>query len=174
VKKVVSEGQDFIIDKLTNSIELVATGESFKTDVTRVFWQDKKQIVSKDWQFKWHNEIKQGDREIYKLTTVNDPSIIQGLLSITEKSDHIFMNLIENAKFNKGRNKIFSGVAANLVAYSCKCSFERGYEGFLAFDAKTVLIKHYEETLKAQHFGGRRMIIYPPAAARLITQYFNK
>jgi len=139
-----------------------------------MFWKDKKQIINKEWQFKWHEEIKQDDREVYKLTTTNNPAVIHGLLSITEKSDHMFMNLIENAKFNKGRNKVFNGVAANLVAYSCKCSFERGHDGFLAFDAKTVLIKHYEETLKAQHFGGRRMIIYPQAAARLVAQYFNK
>jgi hypothetical protein len=174
VKKGRTNELDFIVDKLTNSIELVATAESFDTVVTRIFWKDKKQIISKEWQFKWHEELKQSDREVYKLTTINNPVIIHGLLSITEKSDHIFMNLIENAKFNKGRNKVFNGVAANLVAYSCKCSFERGHDGFLAFDAKTVLIKHYEETLKAQHFGGRRMIIYPSAAARLIAQYFNK
>ena len=68
---------------------------------------------------------------------------------------------------------MFNGVAANLVAFSCKCSFDRGYEGFVAFDVKTVLIKHYEETLKAEHFGGRRMIIYPPAAAKLVNQYFK-
>ena len=60
------------------------------------------------------------------MTTSDDPTLIHGVLSVTEKNDHMFMNLIENAKFNKGRNKIFNGVAANLVAYSCKCSFERG------------------------------------------------
>lgn len=165
---------DFTIDKLTNSIELIATSESFDTVVSRILWKDRRQIAGKEWQFKWLDELKHEDREVYKLTTINNPAVIHGLLSITEKNDHIFMDLIENAKFNKGRNKIFSGVAANLVAYACKCSFERGHDGFVAFDAKTVLIKHYEETLKAQHFGGRRMIIYPPAAFRLVTQYFNK
>lgn len=174
MKKAKKIGLDFIIDKLTNSIELVATGESFDTVVTRLFWKDRSQIINKEWQFKWHLELKEEDREVYKLTTINNPTVIHGLLSISEKSDHMFMNLIENAKFNKGRNKVFNGVAANLVAYSCKCSFERGHEGFLAFDAKTVLIKHYEETLKAQHFSGRRMIIYPPAASRLVDQYYNK
>lgn len=169
-----TEELDFIIDKLTNSIELVTTGKSFDTIVTRLSWEDRKQVKNKEWQFKWHEELKQKDNEVYKLTTVDNPAVIHGLLSITEKSDHMFMNLIENAKFNKGRNKIFEGVAANLVAYSCKCSFERGLDGFLAFDAKTVLIKHYEETLKAQHFGGRRMIIYPQAALKLVNQYFKK
>jgi hypothetical protein len=161
VRKTKERGLDFVIDKLTNSIELVATRESFETVVTRVFWKDRKSVVGKEWQFKWIDELKEEDREIYKLTTINNPTVIHGLLSLTEKEDHIFLNLIENAGFNKGKGKVFNGVAANLVAYACKCSFERRHEGFVAFDAKTVLIKHYEETLKAQHFGGRRMIIYP-------------
>lgn len=81
-------GLDFIIDKLTNSIELVATGESFDTVVTRLFWKDRIQIL-KEWQFKWHLELKEEDREVYKLTTINNPRVIHGLLSISEKSDHI-------------------------------------------------------------------------------------
>jgi hypothetical protein len=173
VEKKKREGLDFIVDKLTNSIELVATGESFGTIVTRIFWPERMQIKNKEWQFKWHEELKQHDHEVYKLTTSDNSTVIHGLMSITEKGDHIFMDLIENAKFNKGRNKVFNGAAANLVAFSCKCFFERGHEGFVAFDAKTVLIKHYEETLKAEHFGGRRMIIYPPAAAKLVNQYFK-
>jgi hypothetical protein len=174
VRKTKESGLDFIVDKLTNSIELVAPGVSFETVVTRVLWKDRKSVTGKEWQFNWLDELKEEDRQIYKLTTVNDPAVIHGLLSLTEKEDHIFLNLIENAGFNKGKGKVFNGVAANLVAYSCKCSFDRGHEGFVAFDAKTVLIKHYQETLKAQHFGGRRMIIYPSAALKLVVQYFKK
>lgn len=174
MKKFIETGLDFIIDKLTNSIELVATGESFDTVITQLSWKDKVQIINKNWRFKWHHELKQADPIVYKLTTLNNPSVIHGLLSVSDEKDHLFMNLIENASFNKGKYKVYNGVAANLVAFACKCSFDRGYEGFLAFDAKTILIKHYEETLKAKHFGGRRMIIYPPAALRLVHQYFNK
>jgi hypothetical protein len=51
------------------------------------------------------------------------------------------MHLIESAKFNKGKNKIYIGVPGNLVAFACKLSFDKGYDGYLAFDAKTVLVK---------------------------------
>jgi hypothetical protein len=112
-------------------------------------------------------------KQVFKLTTQNNPMIIQGLLSIEDKSDHIFMHLIESAKFNKGRNKTYFGVPGNLVAYACKVSMERGYDGFLAFDAKTVLIKHYQESLHATHFLGTRMFIEPVAANRLISSYFK-
>ena len=136
MKRQRNSGLDFLVDKLTNSIELVATRESFDTVVSRVLWKDRKQVASKEWQFKWLEELKQEDREVYKLTTINNPEVVHGLLSFSEKSDHVFMNLIESAKFNKGRSKVYNGVPANLVAYSCKCSFDRGHEGFVAFDAK--------------------------------------
>ena len=87
--------------------------------------------------------------------------------------DHIYMALIESAKFNKGRNKLYAGIPGNLVAFACKLAFERGYEGYLAFDAKTILIKHYEETLYATHFKGTKMFIETVAANRLIKQYFK-
>ena len=83
------------------------------------------------------------------------------------------MHLIESAKFNKGKNKVYLGVPANLVAFACKVSVDKGYVGFLAFDAKTALIKHYEQSLHATHFRGLRMFIETSAALRLISQYFK-
>ena len=83
------------------------------------------------------------------------------------------MHLIESAKFNKGKNKVYIGVPGNLVAYACKLSVDKGYEGFLAFDAKSILIKHYEQSLHATHFRGPRMFIESSAALRLISQYFK-
>jgi len=99
----------FIIDKLTNSIENSLTNEVFDTEVVRVLIKDLKQIKKGDWQFDWHKEVKDSTKEVYKLTTVNNPNIIQGLISIEDKQDHIFMHLIESAKFNKQRNKIYRG-----------------------------------------------------------------
>lgn len=167
------KGLYFHIDKLTNSIENTTTGEVFDTEIVRISASDKKQIRKTDWQFNWHLELNDSQKEVFKLTTQNNPLIIQGLLSIEDKNDHIFMHLIESAKFNKGKEKTYYGVPGNLIAYACKLSMERGYEGFLAFDAKTVLIKHYQETLHATHFRGKRMFIETKAAIRLITNYFK-
>jgi len=173
VKKRQNSGLDFIIDKLTNSLENTLTGEVFDTEIVRLTNADATQIKKAEWQFDWHKELKDKTKEIYKLTTVNNPTIIQGLISIEDKQDHIFMHLIESAKFNKGKNKAYSGVPGNLVAYACKVSVDKGYEGFLAFDAKSALIKHYEQTLHATHFRGLRMYIQTSAALRLISQYFK-
>ena len=165
---------DIEIDKLTNSIENAISGDLFDTEVFQLFSKDAKQISRADWQFNWLEQLKYSDREIYKLAIKDNTKIIQGLISLSNQNDHIYMHLIESAKFNKGKQKLYTGVPGNLVAYACKLSFEKGYEGYLAFDAKTVLIKHYQETLFATHFKGTKMMIETPAANRLINQYFKK
>ncbi len=118
-------------------------------------------------------EIKDKTKDVYNLTTINNSSIIQGLISIEDMKNHIFIHLVENSKFNKGKNKVYQGVPGNLIAYACKITVDKGYQGYLAFDAKTALIKHYHETLHATHFRGLRMYIETKAATRLISQYFK-
>jgi hypothetical protein len=167
-------GLEFLIDKLTNSIENTLTGEVFDTEIVLLTIDNKKQIKKSDWQFDWLKELLDPTKEVFKLTTINNPTIIQGLLSLEDKNDHIFMHLIESAKFNKGKDKVYFGVPGNLVAFACKVSLDKGYDGFLAFDAKTALIRHYQETLHATHFRGKRMYIETTAALKLISKYFNK
>jgi hypothetical protein len=133
-----------------------------------------KQTTKKNgWQFNWKQELANNDKEVYKLTIVNNADIIQGLISFTIKPDHIYMDLIESAPFNLGRNKIYEGVAGNLVAFACKVAFQRGFDGFISFTAKTKLIEHYEKTLGAYHFGNHLMIIETNAASILVDKYFK-
>ena len=44
----------------------------------------------------------QSNKTIYKLVIVDNTQIIQGLISLQDRSDHVFMSLIESNKFNKG------------------------------------------------------------------------
>lgn len=164
---------DLEIDKLTNAIENSRTGETFDTEIVRLKAKDVKLISKKDWLFDWQAEIKDKTKEVYKLSTVNNPLIIQGLISIEEKQDHIFMHLVESAFFNRNKDKTYLGVPGNLVAFACKVSNERGHEGFVAFDSKTVLINHYQETLGAIQLRGQRMYLDDIAAQKLIHQYFK-
>lgn len=134
MKKIEKIGLDFEVDKLTNSIENVVTGDSFPTDITLITAADLKTVTKKNgWQFDWKLEFKQPERDVYKLTIVNNQSIIQGLISLEIKSDHVYMHLVENAPFNKGKTKIYAGVPGNLVAFACKLSFQRGHEGNVSF-----------------------------------------
>jgi len=165
---------DVEIDKLTNSIENFITGDSFQTDVSLIDKADLKLITKKNgWLFNWESEFKQPDRDVYKLTINGNPSVIQGLISITEREDHVYIHLIESAPFNLGRNKVYLGVPGNLVAFVCRVSFHRGFDGYVSFTAKTKLIEHYEKTLGATSVGGRLMVINTDAALRLIDKYFK-
>jgi hypothetical protein len=166
-------GLDFVVDKLTNSIENVVTGDSFATDVIRISSYDLKTISTKNgWLFKWKEEIKHPEREVYKLTIVNNQTVIQGLISLEVMPDHVFMHLVESAPFNRGKGKTYAGVPGNLVAFACQLSFQRGHDGNLSFISKTRLIDHYAQTLGAIHIGRQRMIILPATALKLIQHYF--
>jgi hypothetical protein len=174
VKKRKIPGLDFIIDKLTNSIENVVTGDSFPTEITLVSTADLKKVTKKNgWVFNWRQELSNPKHEVYKLTIQNNPGVIQGLISLEMKTDHVYMHLVESAGFNKGRGKMYAGVPGNLVAFACRLSFQRGFEGNVSFISKTLLIEHYRKTLEAIHVGGRIMIIESKAALNLINKYFK-
>lgn len=163
----------FEVDKLTNSIENVISGESFDTEVIQISWNDRKLIKKTEWAFDWHKELKTPTNFVYKLTTLENPKIIHGLIALTDKGDHIFMDLIENAIFNKGKAKLYQGVAGNLIAFACKCAFEAGYDGVVAFTAKTSLIDHYEKSLGAKRFSGNNMFIDTKESLMLVKRYFK-
>lgn len=68
MKKKQNIGLDFIIDKLTNSIENTLTSEVFDTEIVRLTNSAAKQINKRDWQFNWLKELKDKTKEVYKLT----------------------------------------------------------------------------------------------------------
>lgn len=164
---------NFEIDKLTNSIENVVTGDSFQTDVSIIDDKDRKSIIKKNgWVFDWKKEALLPDRDVYKLTIVNNPHIIQGLISLSILDGYVVMHLLESAPFNKGKQKVYAGVSGNLVAFACKVSFQRKCDGYVFFIAKTKLIDHYINIVNATHIGGQRMIINTEAALKLINKYY--
>jgi hypothetical protein len=165
---------NFVVDKLTNSIQNTVSGDSFITEVSSFTIKDSKQTIKKNgWNFNWKSELENESNEVYKLTIIGNSEIIQGVLSIRKDQGHIFMNLLESAPFNIGKSKLYEGVAGNLVAFACKLSFQFGFDGFVSFTAKTKLINHYEETLGAYHFGGHKMIIPTNSAKFLVEKYFK-
>jgi len=164
------KGIDIEIDKLTNSIENVITGEVFETEFNEV---SKKEIKKKDWLFDWHKELRESERKVYKMTTVENKDIIQGLISLRVREGFIFVDLVENAKFNRGKEKIYLGVGGNLFAFACKMSKDVGFGGFVGFEAKTALMFYYHRTLGAQKGLGQRMFIDEVASEKLINQYFK-
>jgi len=164
---------DFEIDKLTHSLEDTSTGCILLTEVLPLEKADLKVISKKlGWKFDWKAEFTVRENEVFKLVLQEEPKIIQGIVSLTKDIDHIFMNLIETAPHNYGTSKKYYGVMGNLVAFVCKLSFVSGFEGCIAFIAKTKLIPHYKKELGAELLWGQRMSIETDAAINLIEKYY--
>jgi hypothetical protein len=164
---------DIEIDKLTNSVLDTISGESLSTNVLPITKSDLKIITKKNgWLFSWSSESKFENREIFKLVIRNNPTVIQGLMSISDYEDHYYLHLVESSPSNLGREKRYEGVPGNLFAFACKTSWDKGYEGFVSFTSKTKLIEHYEKSLGATHVGGHKMIIFPHEALKLIQKYY--
>jgi hypothetical protein len=165
---------DFLVDKLTRSVEHSVSGESYETLVLPVAQSDRRLLFkNKGWLFDWKKEMKRKERTVYKLVLQAEPALIMGLVSLEKREGHIFMHLLESAAINRGPDKIFLGVAGNLVAYACKESMVLKMEGYVAFYAKNSLLLHYEKTLGASRKGTQLMVIEPPAAIRLVNHYFK-
>lgn len=166
------KGISILIDKLTNSIENSISGDIFKTEILTLQKSDLKNIINQDWAFNWKQEWEDTQKQVFKLVIKGSSKIIQGLISIEDKKDHIFMHLIESAKLNRGNKKIYIGVPGNLVAFACKIAFEKGYEGFVSFESKTRLINHYKKSLGAFVISGKLMAIETYASLKLVEKYF--
>ena len=70
---------EFEVDKLTNSIENSISGEVFDTLISHLATRESSQVKKDDWDFDWKREIKNPERQVFKLTTVENDHIIHGL-----------------------------------------------------------------------------------------------
>lgn len=162
---------DALIDKLTESIEEVATSRSFKTLVSRAS-TDELSLPTVAWTFDWIAESSLA--EVYKLSVPQLGQQIHGLMSLKRDVGFVHVNLLESHPENVGRLKKYVGVPGNLVAFACQLAFELGHDGFVSFDAKTQLIEHYRQTLGAQQVGrSQRMYLNSLASQKLIALYFG-
>lgn len=170
-------GKHFTIDQITNSIEGRTSHQSFETDIIPVTHDEIKGVLKKDgWFFNWKKEFRENSGHgVYKLVIRGD-NIIQGLISIEPIVDQLYieMHLIETAPHNYGSTKQYLGVVANMVAYACKLSFDLGYDGFVAFTAKSDLVDHYIESLGAEViYSNDRMAITTDSAKNLVNSYYK-
>ena len=70
---------------------------------------------------------------------------------------------------SKKRNKILG-----LFAEIARISFEKGYDGYVSFLAKTNLIEHYKKTLGAKQLSYIEMYIDDEAVMKLVKKYYGK
>jgi hypothetical protein len=159
------------IDALTNCLVHRLTGEIYETEMCRLYADEE---FADHWRFNWSLHLNHGHFETHKLILKGDTEI-QGLICLEIRENWVEVILAESVPWNIGSfTKEFVGVGGHLFAFACKRSFELGFEGFVAFQAKTRLIRHYQEKLHAVLLDGKgRMAIDENAAKRLVSTYFE-
>ena len=121
--------------------------------------------------------------EIYKLQLENERSML-GLMSIRDEKDPtiraIKIELLEVDVAHIGSKKKIKGTAGCLIAWACKISFDRGYEGAVYLVPKTNLITHFISTYGFTHIDIRSperplgfMILLGAISQKLINEYFT-
>ena len=161
---------DILIDELTDCLVERETGKI----VITYYKKRETPIKNKDyhgWKFDWSIPDKEG-YDIYELFVEGD-STVQGRIAFRIDGGVADVDIVESAPHNIGRQGIYIGVGGHLFAIACQDSVEHGCDGFVAFTAKTNLIKHYIEALGAQVLNGQRMYIDEYAAKELISKYLE-
>lgn len=154
----------------------VSSGKLYEGQILESF-PEEMPLKKEGWQFTWKKLAKVDGAQFYKITLKGSPKKIEGLLMITLINDEmLYMNNLEVAPHNYGRKGKYTNVAACLIAFACKKSFELGrghYLGFLSFDSKTELISLYKEKYGATWAMGQKMFIDPTEGRKLMEKYLN-
>ena len=154
----------------------VETGMLYEGQILESF-PNEMPLRKDGWQFTWKKLAKVEGAQFYKITLKKSPEEIEGLLMITLINDEmLYMNNVEVAPHNYGRQGKYENVAGCLIAFACKKSFELGkghYLGFLSFDSKTELISLYQEKYGATWAMGQKMFIDPVNGKALIEKYLG-
>ena len=163
------------IDGLASSIVHQSSGHVFATTIATYGDLTTKQRANLvHWRFDWSAEAARSSRSVVALSAAGS-NTVQGLMSLESAEDFVLVHLLESAPRNVGQNKLYRGIPGNLFAYACARSFLLGFDGYVAFEAKSELIEHYKLTLGAEQVGSSsRMIIATPSALELVKQYFQE
>lgn len=112
--------------------------------IERVREEDYKSITKARFFFNWKTEK---DKEVYKLSVAGADEIL-GLMSLINYPDEqrFQINLLSVSKENRGKSKIYDGIAGNLIAYACRESNKLyGADACVSLHPKTELKAHYIE-----------------------------
>src|SRR6185312_7339186 len=129
-----------VLEDTSNGEKPEATIEPMTPGDFKVVKKDKARFDS----FNWGSLVA---REVFKIRIEGDDKIL-GLMCIQdhpgEGINAIEIELLEVSKEHRGKTKNLDLVAGCLIAYACRESFKRGYEGFVFLVPKTKVIKNYQ------------------------------
>ncbi|WP_391116870.1 hypothetical protein [Psychrobacillus sp. L3] len=135
-----------IIDIQTKKEIEVCFRELTKADIV------KYKLQRKDGWFNWRDEIKKENNQVFGLFVLGNNDDIQGVISIEEVGQYVFVSLMESSphnKFNQSQRR-YAGVGKNLLCFAIDRSFTEGFEGFVGLYAKKNHNEKYYQKLKAK------------------------
>ena len=167
------QGIEIEIDELTPCLVERATGREVQTSYSLADKIEMTGLKRAGWLFDWTKPFEKG-YNVYKLTLADDRNI-QGLVAVRANAQLLVVeiDIAESAPDNMGSKGKFAGVGGHLFAIAAQSSFELGFDGYVFFITKTQLMKHYIDTMGAQHIGNRKMVIDTLAAKKLIQTYLS-
>lgn len=169
---------DIIIDELTNCLIERASGKTLDTEYRLVMKtiskEDANNLMAQGWKFDWSIPHKNG-YEVYELMIVGE-NRVQGMIAFKHIRDQYYthVDIVESAPWNIGKEGQYIGIGAHLFAIACKHSWDVGNEGYVQFTAKTNLIEHYKNSLRAALIDNKSMYIDSYGAIELIRKYFKE
>lgn len=149
-----------------------STGKTHKIEILPVEEEDFKLLKEEKYFFDWQIEEKE---EIYKLQIVGNNEIL-GLISLERIPEEwrIHIRLLTVSKENKGSDKKFDNIAANLITHVSKISVaEYGELACVSLIPKSKIAKHYIDKYK-MNITGTTLSIEVPEILNLINTYDNE
>ena len=131
-----------------------------------------KRLKEDGWKFDWDKSFGAISQKIAYIE--NDK--IQGLVEFEQVPSSLYNMIyrLELAPENIGKNRKIENVAGTLFAYVAKDSLDAGFEGFVVFQSKTILVKHYVEKYGAKVLFGDRLYFDTQASIALIKKYLEE
>jgi hypothetical protein len=127
-------------------LEDISNGEKFEAVIEPLTPNDFKAVKKDKTRFDSFNWNVYKNKEVYKIRLTMDETIL-GLMCLVdhpgEGINAVEIELLEVSADNRQRKKRLAHIAGCLIAFACRESFKRGYEGWVFLIPKTYLLDHY-------------------------------
>lgn len=154
------------------TIQETSSGKIYNVEILPVEDIDFKSIDKKRYFFDWKTEKAY---EIYKLKIINSNDIL-GIISLERipQEWRIHIRLLTVSLENKGTNKKFDNIAANLIAHAAKIAVAEYAElACVSLKPKSNIAQHYIDKYN-MNITGMTLSLEVPEILNLINTYDNE
>ena len=154
------------------TIQETSSGKIYNVEILPVEDIDFKSIDKKRYFFDWKTEKAY---EIYKLKIINSNDIL-GIISLERIPEEwrVHIRLLTVSLENKGANKIFDNIAANLITHAAKIAVAEYAElACVSLKPKSNIAQHYIDKYN-MNITGMTLSLEVPEILNLINTYDNE